>query len=128
MQRNVVGWFEIPVSDINRALEFYKKLFGYDMQAKDFGDAKMATFPFEMDKDYPGAPGALFQDKHRGPSKDGSLVYFTSPSGDCINEQNKAKEMGAKVILEKFEIPEGHGFMIMVEDSEGNHIAIHSLK
>ena len=127
-KRNVVGWFEIPVSDIDRAVKFYNELFGFELEAKGFGDSKMAMFPMDMEADNPGAGGALFLDKHRKPSSNGTLIYFTSPTGDCANEEKKAEEMGAKVIMKKFEIPEGHGFMIMVEDSEGNNIAIHSLK
>lgn len=127
-ERNVVGWFEIVVSDIDRAVKFYNELFGFELKATDFGDSKMAIFPANFEKDLPGAAGALFQDKHRKPSSDGTLVYFSSLSGNCANEQAKAQEMGAKVIMEKYEIPEGHGFMIMIEDSEGNNIAIHSMK
>ncbi len=125
-ERNVVGWFEIVVSDIERAVKFYNELFGFSMEAVDFGEAKMAMFPADFEKDLPGAAGALFLDTQRKPSSDGTLVYFTSPSGDCANEQKKAQELGAKIITEKYEIPEGHGFMILIEDSEGNTIAIHS--
>lgn len=127
-ERNIVGWFEIVVRDIDRAVKFYNELFGLHLEARAFGESMMATFPFDLEKDLPGSSGALFLDKYRKPSKDGTLVYFTSPSGDCSNELVKAEEMGATIVMKKMEIPEGHGFMIMVEDSEGNHIAIHSRK
>lgn len=128
MERNVVGWFEIPVEDMNRAVEFYNKLFGWTIEAKPFGEDQMAMFPIDFEKDLPGAGGCLFKGKETQPGSSGVMVYFTSPSGDCANELATLKEMNAKILSEKYEIPDGHGFMIMCEDSEGNRIAIHSNK
>lgn len=44
------------------------------------------------------------------------------------NELEKAKEIGAKILTEKTRIPEDHGFFILLFDSEGNKIAVHSLE
>jgi len=51
---------------------------------------------------------------------------FTTPSGDCQNELNTAMEIGANILTEKTKIPEDHGFFIILNDSEGNKIAVHS--
>lgn len=126
VERNVVGWFEIPVEDMDRAVKFYNDLFGWSIEAKPFESDLMAMFPADFTKDLPGAGGCLYKGPETKPGP-GTIVYFTSPSGDCANEETKAKEMGA-LLEEKYEIPEGHGFMILVRDSEGNRIAIHSNK
>jgi predicted enzyme related to lactoylglutathione lyase len=111
---------------MQRAVQFYNKLFGWTIQSAPFGETElMAIFPADFTKDLPGAGGCLFKGKDTKPGA-GTTVYFTSPSGDCANELVTAKEMNATVIMEKYEIPQGHGFMIMLTDSEGNNIAIHS--
>ena len=51
MERNVVGWFEIPVNDMERAAEFYEKVFGFKIELVDMGDLKMGWFPYD---DLPG--------------------------------------------------------------------------
>jgi hypothetical protein len=128
VERNVVGWFEIPVENMDRAVEFYNSLFGWTIKSSPFGDGEfMAIFPADFTKDLPGAGGCLFKGKFTQPGP-GPIVYFTSPSGDCTNDLVTAKELGAEILMERYEIPEGHGFMILLKDTEGNAIAVHSNK
>ncbi len=125
--RNVVGWFEIPVEDMDRAVKFYNALFGWDIKSTPFGEDIMAVFPADFTKDLPGAGGCLYKGKDAKPGN-GTIVYFTSPSANCANELETAKEMGAEILMDRYEIPEGHGFMILLRDSEGNKIAVHSME
>ena len=127
IQRNVVGWFEIPVENMDRAVQFYNELFGWNIESAPFGDNElMAIFPADFEKDLPGAGGCLFKGPETQPSEAGTIVYFSSPSGNVANDEKKAKDMGAQILMERYQIPEGHGFMIMLKDSEGNRIAVHS--
>jgi predicted enzyme related to lactoylglutathione lyase len=32
MQSNAVGWFEVPVNDMDRVVAFYEAIFGYDLE------------------------------------------------------------------------------------------------
>lgn len=129
VERNVVGWFEIPVSDMDRAVNFYNRVFGFNLEKKPFGDKdQMAMFPIDFEKDLPGAGGCLYKGKDAIPGGSGTLVYFTSPSGDCANELQKIKEIKGEILYEKTKIPEGHGNFILLVDSEGNKIAIHSME
>jgi len=41
----MVGWFEIPVNDMNRAKTFYETVFNIDVKEVDFGGLKMGWFP-----------------------------------------------------------------------------------
>ena len=34
----MIGWFEIPVSDMERAKSFYEKVFGITITLHDLGD------------------------------------------------------------------------------------------
>lgn len=124
---NMIGWFEIPVSDLGRAKAFYSKVLGIEMQEQDFGPAKMAFFPW--DESLPGSPGGLmYYPEEYKVSSNGVLVYFSSLSGDLNNELGRVGEAGGKVILEKKLIAEDIGYMALFMDTEGNKVALHSRK
>lgn len=125
--RNVVGWFEIPVDDMDRAIKFYNHVFGWDLKKMPFWEKdEMAMFPIDMEKDLPGSGGMLYKGVNAKPGDSGTIVFFTSFSGNCEYELDKVKELGTEILMEKTEIPGGFGFMILVKDSEGNKIAVHS--
>jgi hypothetical protein len=125
-QRNVVGWFEIPVIDIDRAIKFYETVLGIKIQKQNLGDLIMGWFPYA---DVPGSPGSLVYHKDfYKPSTNGVLIYFTAQSGDLKNELSKVESAGGKVLMDKKLITEDIGYMGLFVDSEGNRIAIHSRK
>lgn len=126
MKNNVVGWFEIPVSDMERAIRFYETVFGFKLERHKMGPLDMAWFPF---LDAPGAPGSLvFHEEFYKPSQDGALIYFTAHSGDLQNELSRIEPAGGKVLVEKTLISEEIGYMAVFLDSEGNRVALHSGK
>jgi uncharacterized protein len=123
-QRNVVGWFEIPVSNMDRAIKFYETVFDIKISKQDLGDLIMGWFPYA---DIPGSPGSLvhYKDFYK-PSTDGVLIYFTAQSGDLSHELSRVESAGGKVLMQKKLIKEDIGYMGLFIDSEGNRIAIHS--
>lgn len=121
VEYNQVGWFEIPVSDMNRAVDFYEHVFGVTLDKQEMGEQKMAWFP--MKEDEVGAPGSLVKGKGYVPSDKGTLIYFTS--ADIENACRKVAEKGGSVLQEKSSIGE-YGFIAMVLDTEGNIIGLHS--
>lgn len=120
-----VGWFEIPVSDMDRAIQFYNKVFDIHIDKQHFAGAEMAFFPWsEKDK---GAGGSLIHaDEHYKPSHTGTLIYFSSEDVDI--ELSMIRDAGGKVLQEKTQISPEIGYMALFEDTEGNRIALHSLK
>ena len=99
MDRNVVGWFEIPVTKMERAIKFYEAVFGFKLERHEMGELDMAWFPFA---DIPGASGSLVYHKEfYKPSKDGTLIYFTCHSGDLENEISKIEPAGGKILMPK---------------------------
>lgn len=124
MKQNLVGWFEIPVRDMERASTFYETVFDISISIHDFGDTLMGWFPFDPQKS--GATGSLIKNKSYTPSHDGTLVYFTCE--DLQNELNRVEKAGGQVLKGKTQISPEHGFMAVVEDTEGNRIALHSNK
>lgn len=125
MKKVIVGWFEIPVIDMDRAISFYQKVFDCSLQKVDMGDFKMAMFPGEGGG--VGAEGSLVSQKDFYKSSDiaGPLIYFSSE--DVSIELAKVEEAGGKVQITKRMISPEYGYMGVFIDSEGNRIALHSM-
>ena len=119
--KNPVNWFELPAENIERAIKFYREVFGYDMSAQDFGGLTMAFFP--MDPKLPGAGGALVQHEMYKPSHKGTMIYFSVDNIEGVLQ--KVSNYGGSVINEKSSIGE-FGFVAHFEDSEGNRVALHA--
>ncbi|WP_299116552.1 VOC family protein [uncultured Winogradskyella sp.] len=118
----MVGWFEIPVNDMQRAKQFYETVFNIEVKDVDFGELKMGWFP-DNNGAY-GATGTLIKQESYIPSKEGTLVYFMSQ--DVQNELDSVEVAGGKIYQPKTKISDEHGFMGVFIDTEGNRVALHS--
>lgn len=115
------NWFELPVTDIDRAKSFYESIFHVKMgDNMEMGSSIMSFFPFDADQ--AGATGTLIQQESYIPSHEGALVYFSVKEIDEIVP--RISESGGKVINEKMSIGH-HGFVAHFQDSEGNRVALH---
>jgi len=124
-KNNVVGWFEIPVHDMERAITFYETVFGFKLERHELGAVDMAWFPWVQTGT--GTPGSLVHaPRFYRPADNGTLVYFTAHSGDLDNELSRVEAAGGRVLQNKTLITEEHGYMAVLLDSEGNRIALHS--
>ncbi len=123
MKNNMVSWFEIPVSNMDRAKAFYDKVFGVSIMIQDFGSTMMGWFPYEGDK--LGISGSLIKNQAYIPSKSqGTLVYFNSE--DIFKTLEKVKANGGKLLQDKTQISPEIGHMGLFIDSEGNRIALYT--
>ena len=122
MAKNMVVWFEIPVSDMDRAKTFYESVFQVEIQLVDFGGLLMGWFPDRGEAN--GATGTLVKQESYIPSQEGTLVYFYSD--DVQNELDRVEAAGGQIYLQKTEISPEHGCMGVFIDTEGNRIALHS--
>jgi predicted enzyme related to lactoylglutathione lyase len=118
----MVGWFEIPVSDMNRAKQFYEAVFEIEIKVQDFESTLMGWFP-DNDGVY-GATGSLIKQSSYIPSTEGTLIYFMS--NDVQLQLDRVEGAGGKIYQEKTKISEEHGCMGVFIDSEGNRVALHS--
>jgi len=122
MKQNMVAWFEIPVTNMERAKTFYEVVFNIKISVQDFGGVQMGWFP--PAEDAPGAMGSLIQNKAYVPSEEGTLVYFGSENAQ--NELNRIEEAGGKIKQGKTMISPEHGYMAVFIDTEGNRVALYS--
>ncbi|SHG23964.1 hypothetical protein SAMN04488116_0479 [Flagellimonas flava] len=120
----MVGWFEIPVLDMDRAKTFYDTVFEIGIQVQDFGGTLMGWFPWAEGKT--GASGSLIlqPDWYTPSKKDGVLVYFSSE--DVQTELDRIEAAGGQILKPKTQISPEVGYMALFVDTEGNRIALHS--
>jgi uncharacterized protein len=120
---NLINWFEIPATDINRASEFYKKVLGGDLQQQEMMGIKMAFLPMDGE----GVGGSLCEDEGYVPSQNSSVLYLNGGE-DLSKPLSKVEKAGGKIIMEKSKISDEIGYMAIFIDSEGNRMAFHSHK
>lgn len=126
----MVGWFEVPVTDMDRAVKFYNEVFQIKITIHELGSLTMGWFPFTEDQNRPGAAGSLVlhSDAYKPSSDKGVLIYFSSRTGNLEDELSRIKAAGGKVIQPKTQISPDYGYMALFIDSEGNRVALHSRK
>ena len=119
-EANGVHWFEIPVSDMDRAKKFYEAVFGIPLSVQTKGTVQMAMWP--KPQNISGAGGSLIKVDGIKPSHDGTLLYFTVEDIQSVLENVHAH--GGKTLKERTGIGE-YGFIAHFEDSEGNRLGLH---
>ena len=121
MDKNVVGWFEIPVTDMPRAKKFYSEVFQVEINDFPMPELEMATFP--MDPNSNAVSGTLVKGEGYVPSSTGSVPYFSCQ--DVADELSRVEAAGGQIIVPKTSLGE-HGTMAHFIHSEGSRIALHS--
>lgn len=116
---NPVVYFEIPVSDMQRARVFYESVFRLSLEVKQIDGNEMALFPHADGQ--PGASGALARGASYVPGKAGARVYFGV--ADVAETLQLAVSEGGRVNYPMTEVPE-YGWVAEVIDPEGNCVAL----
>ena len=122
---NAIGWFDIYVQDMDRAVRFYQDVFQIGLQeiVDPTGETKMMSFPGDM-KTY-GASGALVQSAYSAPGIGGTMAYFSVEN--CAVEESRVAAAGGKIIRPEFSIGE-FGYVTLCQDTEGNRFGLNSMK
>ena len=120
---SAILWFEIPVTDLQRARKFYEGIFEIEMAQLNINEnLSMALFPS------PGGTtgGALCLNKaNYVPSREGCLVYLNA-NPDLKKILEKVEPNGGKILRSKTFVSPQWGYMALIEDTEGNRIALKS--
>lgn len=115
--KQATSWFDIPVSDMTRAIKFYEAITGLSLKRMKVGNlAETAIL---------GSDGCLFKSPEDKPSHYGSRVYF-SAEPDIETWLERVQKAGGKTLVPKTPIGEGRGHYAYFEDSEGNRVGLHS--
>jgi predicted enzyme related to lactoylglutathione lyase len=116
MAKHAISWFEIPVTDLERAATFYETVLGTAFERMDLG-GPTAVFPADED----GVGGALIFDGGE-PSLTGPLVYLDT-NGELDEALARVANAGGEVLLAKTSAG-GYGFYAYIKDTEGNRVAL----
>ncbi|MEO0696043.1 MAG: VOC family protein [Pseudomonadota bacterium] len=94
---NPVFHFEIPDTDMDRAIAFYRTVFDLELRRDNVDGYEMAFFP--RDDINPGTSGALAKGDVYKPSHDGTIIYFDVADIDIVFERTVAA--GSRVLYKK---------------------------
>ncbi len=124
---NAINWFEIPVSDFDRAKAFYENILDFTMREHMGGNTRTGLFQFDMEED--GCGGAIVYDpEFYTPSANGSLVYLNCEP-DLQTVLDRVVDAGGKILQNRTIVAatQDLGYWAMILDTEGNRVALHAL-
>ncbi|MBN2009837.1 VOC family protein [candidate division KSB1 bacterium] len=121
--KSVAVWFELPVTDMERAKKFYQQIFEIEMDTTEMGGALMSFFPMEETSN----SGALVKADDAVPSDKGTLVYLNG-GDDLTYTLQRVEPAGGKLVVAKTQISPEYGYFGLFRDTEGNIVGLHSMK
>src|SRR5690606_24595356 len=106
---NIITWFEIPVTDIDRAQKFYETILDIKMVKRADGEDEAVFFPFNpnvIQATSGRVTGVLSKTERNNPSSNGTIVYINASPNIQI-ALDKVEQAGGKVIMPRTQIPPG---------------------
>lgn len=116
-----ISIFEIPATDISRAIKFYQEILDIKIELMDMEGMQMGLLPFEGQK----VICAIMKGEGYVPSPNGVTIYLNG--GDNLGViLNKVEANGGKITVPKTLHGDESGYFAIFFDSEGNKIGLHS--
>lgn len=113
---NSVAWTEIPVTDIDRGIAFYSRVFDYALTKDETGPNPMAMFPVK-----PGSiSGHLYPGKPATPGT-GPTIHLNVPDGLEATAE-RFQKAGGTIVSDPIAIPPGR--FQYGTDPDGNSIGL----
>lgn len=113
--RTIMVWGEIPVTNMEKAVAFYNKVFGYDMTIDTSGPNPMATLGGLMNTAgahlYPGTP-----------APDGGNTIHLGLTDTLEAGIERCLAAGGEVVSPPIQIPPGR--FVYAKDPDGNSIGL----
>ncbi|WP_080927888.1 VOC family protein [Vibrio nigripulchritudo] len=116
-----ISIFEIPATDISRAINFYQAILGINIEQMEMPGMEMGLFPYEDQ----AVIGVVLKEEGFQPSSGGVTVYLNG--GDNLQVVlDKVEKNGGKIVIPKTAHADESGFFAIFLDSEGNRMGLHS--
>lgn len=119
--KNYISMFEIPATDISRAINFYQALLDIKIEKMDVDDMQMGILPYEGQM----VSGVIIQAEGYKPSADGVTIYLNAGENLQI-VLDKVEKNGGQIIVPKTAHADESGYFAIFLDSEGNKMALNS--
>jgi predicted enzyme related to lactoylglutathione lyase len=120
LQPSVPAWFEIPATDLDRAVTFYETVVAARLQREAMGPMQMAVFPHAESQ----PSGALVRAQGYQPHEHGAVVYLNLD--DIRPALERVPAAGGTVLLPLTQLPDEAGVFAQIRDSEGNRVGLFS--
>ena len=116
----IINWFQIPATDMDRAVKFYSAILDQPVKKQEFPGMTIGILPHNDGE----VSGCLFTSEDQKPTSAGVLIYLNA-SGRLDDAIAAVVPNGGKIIQAKHPIGP-FGFRAVINDSEGNRVALHS--
>ncbi len=118
--KNLIAFFEIPVTDFYQSVNFYQTILGEELMVAEYGNEKMACFVQNGQ-----TVGAISYAPDFKPSRHGVLIHFNCEDIDRSIQQ--VMEQGGSIAIPKTKIQaEGKGYFAVFTDPAGNRIGLYT--
>ncbi|POT58427.1 glyoxalase [Citrobacter amalonaticus] len=117
--KSVINWFEIPVTDMARAITFYEPVMQVSLRREKMDSADLAVFPY----DEPATGGALAKFDGITPSVHGVIIYLHT--ADLAATLGRVASAGGECVLGPVHLGQDIGTIALFTDSEGNRVGLH---
>jgi predicted enzyme related to lactoylglutathione lyase len=117
---NQIVWCDIPVLDLDRAVQFYSMVLGAEVKKQEFPGMTIGILPHNDGE----VGGCLFMSDNEKPTDKGIMIYL-NVNGRLDDAITAVVPNGGKVVQPKQPIGP-FGFRAIILDSEGNRLALHS--
>lgn len=119
--KSYISMFEIPATDISRAVNFYQGILDITIEKMDVEGMQMGILPYEGQM----VTGVIIKADGYKPSADGVTLYLNG--GDNLQVAlGKVEKNGGKILIPKTAHADGSGFFAIFLDTEGNKIGLNS--
>jgi len=119
--KSFVSIFEIPATELSRAVDFYQAILDVKIEKMEMPDMQMGIFPYEGQM----VTGVIIKAEGYQPSADGVTIYLNG--GDNLQGiLDKVEKNGGKVLVPKTLHADESGYFAIFLDSEGNKLGLHS--
>lgn len=116
-----ISMFEIPATDISRAVSFYEALLDINIEKMDVEGMQMGILPYEGQM----VTGVIIQADGYKPSADGVTMYLNA--GDNLQVVlDRVEKNGGQIIVPKTAHADESGYFAIFLDPEGNKMALNS--
>lgn len=116
-----ISIFEIPATDITRAIEFYQAILDIQIEKVEMQGIEIGLFPYEGQM----VTGVIMKGADYQPSATGVTIYLNG--GDNLQViLDKVEKNGGKILVPKTPHADEVGYFAIFLDTEGNKMGLHS--
>lgn len=119
--KSFISIFEIPATDISRAIDFYQAILDIHIEKMEFPEMQMGIFPYEGQM----VTGVIMKAEGNKPSANGVTIYLNG-GDDLQTILDKVVQNGGEILVPKSLHADESGYYAIFIDSEGNKMGLHS--